>query len=302
MSDASSHVLSDQDIEHFLEKGFVVVKGAISRETSAEWMDHCWTRLGIDPQDRSTWNIDRVHMGGTRHAPMKELAPQAYAAACQLLGGEDRIQGSVGWSDHFIVNLGERADQPWEPAGPSVPGWHKDGDFFRHYLDSPEQGLLTIVLWTDVVHQGGPTYLATDSVGVIARWLEPRREGVLPGGFGFMDRIAECREFAEATGSTGDVYLIHPYALHAVSQNVLRVPRVITNPPIHLKEPMNFNRDNPADFSPVERAVLKGLGVERLDYQIAGQRERIVPEREKMQAKMMEEERLRLAQASQASQ
>jgi hypothetical protein len=233
---------------------------------------------------------------------MKELAPQAYAAACQLLGGEDRIQGSVGWSDHFIVNLGERADQPWEPAGPSVPGWHKDGDFFRHYLDSPEQGLLTIVLWTDVVHQGGPTYLATDSVGVIARWLEPRREGVLPGGFGFMDRIAECREFAEATGSTGDVYLIHPYALHAVSQNVLRVPRVITNPPIHLKEPMNFNRDNPADFSPVERAVLKGLGVERLDYQIAGQRERIVPEREKMQAKMMEEERLRLAQASQASQ
>ncbi len=54
--------------------------------------------------------------------------------------------------------------------------------------------------------------------------------------------------------------------LHATSQNVLRVERAITNPAVHLKEPMNFNRPNPADFSPVELAILRGLGKERYDF------------------------------------
>ena len=81
------------------------------------------------------------------------------------------------------------------------------------------------------------------------------------------------------TGRLGDVVLLHPYVLHAVSQNHLGVARFITNPPIALKEPMNFNRDNPNEFSPVERAVLKGLGVERLDFTPTAPRENVVPER-----------------------
>ena len=55
-----------------------------------------------------------------------------------------------GWSDGFIINFGLGADQPWQPPSPEVSGWHKDGDFFRHFLDSPEQGLLTIVVWSDI--------------------------------------------------------------------------------------------------------------------------------------------------------
>jgi hypothetical protein len=49
-------------------------------------------------------------------------------------------------------------------AVPSSPDWHKDGDFFRHFLDSPEQGLLTIVLWSDIEERGGGTFIAPDSV------------------------------------------------------------------------------------------------------------------------------------------
>jgi hypothetical protein len=108
--------------------------------------------------------------------------------------------------------------------------------------------------------------------------------------------INQCHEFVEATGQVGDVYLLHPYVLHAKSQNLLGVPRLITNPPVHLREPMNFNRPDPSDFSPVELAVLRGLGVERLDFHPTTPRERVVPERVARQQKMKEAELARLAQ------
>lgn len=288
------NVLNAEDIRHFIQKGYVVIKEGFPKETAAEWAALCCHRLGIDPHDRATWHTDRVHMPGTKSVKVDEFAPKVWAAACQLCGGEDRVVSPWHWSDHFIVNLGERSDDPWMPAGPDCPGWHKDGDFFRHYLDSPEQGLLTLVLWTDVIHQGGPTYLAADSVSVIAKFMADHPEGVLPGGFDFRARVRECREFAEATGEAGDVYLIHPYALHAVSQNVARALRIITNPPITLREPMQFNRADGA-YSPVEQAVLAGLGVESYAFEAKGPRERIVPERERKQAQMLAEEKARLA-------
>ena len=54
---------------------------------------------------------------------------------------------------------------------------------------------------------------------------------------------------------------------------------------------MNFNRDNPDDFSPVELAVLSGLDKDRLDFRPTAPRERLVPERVKRQKKMLEEQK-----------
>jgi hypothetical protein len=199
------------------------------------------------------------------------------------------------WSDHFIVNLGLGADEPWQPASPATSGWHKDGDFFRHFLNSPEQGLLVFVNWTDVVHQGGPTYIATDSIAKVAKFLADRPEGVLPNDFPFKDLVAQCSDFEEATGNAGDVFLLHPFVLHAASQNMLQAIRIITNPPVSLTEPLQLDRPNPDDHSPVERGILHALGVPRLDFQPTAPRERIVPERVKRQQQLMEEERLRQA-------
>jgi len=290
--------LTEGDIAHFIQKGYVKIPGAFSRETAETWSADCFTRLGYDPDDKSTWAEPRIHMGGDKRIEVKEFAPRVYAAICDLLGGEERLEQPCQWSDHFIVNLGLRADETWQPAGPDTPGWHKDGDFFRHFLNSPEQGLLVFVNWTDVVHHGGPTYIATDSVPVIAKFLAAHPEGVLPGEFGFPDLIAQCKEFEEATAEAGDVYLLHPFVLHAASQNPLRLIRIITNPPVHLTEPMNLNRPNLADFSPVELGVLAGLGVDRYDFQPTMPRERIVPERVKRQERMRQEELERQHQAS----
>jgi hypothetical protein len=196
------------------------------------------------------------------------------------------------------VNLGIRADEPWEPAGPLTPGWHKDGDFFRHFLDSPEQGLLVFVNWTDVVHLGGPTYIATDSVPVVSRFLADRPEGALPKEFDFKSLIGQCREFEEATAKAGDVYLLHPFLLHAASQNPLRLIRIITNPPVHLTEPMQFDRAIWEEHSPVERGVLRGLGVERYKFAATAPRERVVPERVRRQQELIQAEQERLRSAT----
>lgn len=83
--------------------------------------------------------------------------------------------------------------------------------------------------------------------------------------------------------------------LHSASKNHLRIPRVITNPPIALKQPFSFDRAEPSEYSLVEQKTLKALGVERLAFSPATERRRVVPERVRIQQKMAEEEKARLA-------
>jgi len=290
-------LLTDDDVDHFIRKGYVKIEGAFTLETAEQWSRDCFQRLGYDANDKTTWVEQRIHMGSSKEVTVSEFAPRVYDAMCDLSGGEERLGQPCKWSDGFIVNLGIRADEPWQPAGPDTPGWHKDGDFFRHFLDSPEQGLLVFVNWTDVVHHGGPTYIATDSVPVIAKFLADHPEGVLPGDFGFMNLIRQCNQFEEATAKAGDVFLLHPFLLHAASQNPLRLIRIITNPPVRLAAPMSFNRPD-KDYSPIEQSVLAGLGVDGYDFQPAAPREAVVPERVKRQQRMLEEERARQAAAA----
>ncbi|WP_432515022.1 phytanoyl-CoA dioxygenase family protein [Kineococcus sp. SYSU DK001] len=279
MSTSTTAPLSDTQVEHFLQEGYVVLEGCFDAEAAAPVVDRAWDRLGVDRDDPTTWDRPRVHLPSEQHLDAAAFAPRAFGAACQLLGGEDRVQTPWHWSDGIIANLGVGADRPFDPPSADVGGWHKDGDFFRHFLDSPEQGLLTIVLWTDVLSQGGGTFVATDSVGVVARFLAERPEGVLPDELQQTPLIRQCREFVELTGKQGDVVLMHPFVLHATSQNVLRAQRLITNPPLSLREPLRFDRDDPAEHSPVELAVLRGLGVDRLDFRPTAPREEVVPAR-----------------------
>jgi hypothetical protein len=51
-----------------------------------------------------------------------------------------------------------------------------DGDFFVHFLDSPEQALLVIPLWSDIVPKGGGTVICADGIKPIAKHLVSRRK------------------------------------------------------------------------------------------------------------------------------
>jgi hypothetical protein len=289
--------LTDEQAGQFLERGFVTVRAAFDAADAQRWLDDAWIRFGYDRDDPGSWAEKRVHLSARSHVDARTFAPAAWRSAMELTGGEERLLLPWQWGDSFIANLGVGDDRQWQPPSPAVGGWHKDGDFFRHFLDSPEQALLTLVLWTDMLPKGGGTFVAADSVPVVARFLAGHPEGVLPGEFDYAGLIGQCRDFVEMTGQAGDVVLLHPYLLHATSQNVLGVSRIITNPALALREPMNFNRADAEDFSLVEKAVLRALGVDRLDFVPITLRESVVPDRVSRQRARAVAENARLAAA-----
>ena len=280
-------VLTDEQVQSFLDKGYLVVHDALDTSIAERWVDEAYERLGYDKHDPSTWQKDIIWMDHKNQMPVREVAPKAWAAILDVIGGEERLETQVMrlksghftsinsflWSDAFIVNFHRGADQPWQPPSAIIKGWHKDGSYFRHFIDSREQALLPIVLWSDMLHQGGATFIAPDSVRVIARFLYQHPEGVDPHGFNFQELVSQCTQFEEVLGKAGDFVILHPFMLHASSNNVIGKPRFMSNPPIVLKEPMNLNRENPENFSLLERATLNYLGLERLDFQPTAPRE-----------------------------
>ncbi|MDE2729247.1 MAG: hypothetical protein OXI19_14585, partial [Gemmatimonadota bacterium] len=148
----SYRALTESDVDHFIRRGHVVLRDCFSRELADEWRAFAFSRLGYDPDDAATWEEPRVHLPSMNQVPIREAAPRAWDAICDLLGGEDRLANTQpSWGDGFIINFSFGADEVWEPPETQREGWHKDGDFFRHFLDSPEQGLLTIVVWSDIL-------------------------------------------------------------------------------------------------------------------------------------------------------
>jgi hypothetical protein len=71
--------------------------------------------------------------------------------------------------------------------------------------------------------------------------MVPRGQLAMHEGLGFYNEIVKnCSEFHEMTGEIGDVILLHPLRLHSASKNSLRIPRIITNPPVSLRESFNL--------------------------------------------------------------
>lgn len=270
--------LTTEQVTHFLDRGYIIIRDCFSREAAKEWTDEAFGRLGYERADPASWKQPYIHMpASSRRVEVKQFAPSVWRAICDLLGGEERVRQPYLWRDEFIVNLCEGADRPWEPPSPSVKGWHKDGGTFRHFLDSPELGLLPLIAWSDIAPYGGGTFLACDSVPVVARFLYDHPGGILPDTFPFQSLVAQCHDFVEMTAQAGDVLLLHPFLLHTTSQNLIGIPRFITNHPVALRGPMIFNRADPADYSLVELAILRGLGVERLNFRPTAPREQIRP-------------------------
>ena len=97
-------VLSPEDARHFIEKGYVRVKGCVDPTLAKRWTDEAYTRLGYDPIDRSTWTKDIVWMDRHNTAAIKDISPKGWAALCDVTGGADRIENKIMEieSQHFF--------------------------------------------------------------------------------------------------------------------------------------------------------------------------------------------------------
>ncbi|KAJ6582530.1 hypothetical protein DFH09DRAFT_1260346 [Mycena vulgaris] len=290
---------------HFLTHGFVHLTNCFSRDASEAFTANLWTRFGMTPTDRSTWHTERTNMPSHTSVRVSEFAPKAWDAMCELVGGEEQISEETKvWEDAFIVTFRD------------LDGWHVDGGCFIHFLDSPEQALLVIPIFSDIASGGGGTAICTDGIGAVARhlynnpngvtpWMDPRGtpEPIDSDRLMFFSSIVQDRalasdaSFHEMTGQVGDVYLLHPFMVHSASKNTTRVPRVITNPVLSLKAPFRLESVVDGGFSLAEQKTLKELGFPGglEGWEIEGGRGMIVPRRIKIQEAMKERERERLA-------
>ncbi|RJE26159.1 hypothetical protein PHISCL_01509 [Aspergillus sclerotialis] len=311
--------LTEEQKQHWLTHGFIKIPKCFSREAANEFTSSIWTRLGMSPTDKSTWTKERINMPGLTVVEVKDFAPKAWEAICELAGGEDRLTDWCrGWRDAWIINMGKPEYHPDDPVDfRKLDNWHNDGDWFTHFLDSGEQGLLVIPLFSDIKPKGGGTVICSDGIGLVAKHLYDHPEGTWPSlasrsgpdvavseqgelwsNWASDPQLTKDESFHEATGEVGDIYLLHPFMLHSASRNVLREVRIITNPPVSLKEPFNYNRPD-GHYSLIEQKTLRDLGrPEGLpEWRITGEREMLTPARVQIQAEMARQEMERLQNA-----
>ena len=307
---AKCTTLSSTEAWHFLEHGWVLVTGAVSKQIAADIVACAWRELeerGIMQDDPETWkqepyirtgcppNVQIMASRGDKEAAaqmreirtryglppesprLQEVAPRALGAQLDCVGGWDRVKDpeQITLPDSLAVNLcsddSNLGEDGWRST--RAPGWHKDGWQYRHFLDSPQQGLLLGYMYSDILPGSGGTQMCVDSIGVVARLLAQHPEGIHPDSVQSYIKphmIEECSEFEELTGEAGDLAIIHPYMVHRVAGNPSGRPRFAQFPSLQLSQPMQFGRDDPSEYSLSELVVLKELGqLKRFDFATA---------------------------------
>jgi hypothetical protein len=246
------------DVDSFITDGFVRVEGAFSRELADECRAILWRDTGCDPGDPATWTRPVVRLGDYAQEPFRAAAntPRLHEAFDAVVGkGAWLPRGSLGT---FPVRF------PSDDA-PGDDGWHIDAsfpgddsaDFLSYRVNAASKGraLLMLFLFSDVGDDDGPTRIRAGSHLDVPPILEPAGED----GLAFMELArravpaTEHRPLALATGRAGDVYLCHPFLVHAAQEHHGTRPRFMAQPPLAPSGPL------PAD-SPVRVAIERGLG------------------------------------------
>ena len=72
--------------------------------------------------------------------------------------------------------------------------------------------------------------------------------------------VTTKRPVAYASGSAGDVYLCHPFLVHAAQAHHGSTPRFMAQPPLEPREMLTIDEEGHR-YSAVEQAIRLGLGL-----------------------------------------
>jgi hypothetical protein len=244
--------------QSFLRDGFVHLESAFSQELADECRELLWRDVGCDREDRSSWTLPVVRLGDHAEPPFQRAAntPALHAAFDALVGrGRWVARPSLGG---FPIRFPSESD-------PGDTGWHADAGFYgddgslRLNWRSKGRALLMLFLFSDVGEDDAPTRIKVGSHFEVPRLLEPAGED----GLTFIELAARFdpgRDYpiALATGAAGDVYLCHPFLVHAAQRHRGTTPKFMAQPPLYPAEPIELDRAD-GDYSPVEQAIRIGL-------------------------------------------
>jgi hypothetical protein len=253
-------MLSKSEIDSFIERGFVKLEGAFPSELASLGREILWKDLPCVPEDRSTWTVPVVRLGGYAHEPFRRAVntPILHEAFDQLVGkGRWLPRNSLGT---FPIRF--PTDQPANDTG-----WHADASFqgkdgsWRLNIESKGRALLMLFLFSDIGVNDAPTRILVGSHLDVPLLLQPYGED----GLSFIELAEKLtstldREVEYATGKAGTVFLCHPFLIHAAQDNRVGSPRFLAQPPLLTAEPLRLSGENQM-YSPVEIAIRKGLGM-----------------------------------------
>ncbi len=255
-------ILDQQQINQFIEKGFVRIDNAFPKALAQAAVAILWKDTGCNPHDRHTWTKPVIRLGMYTEAPFIEAAnqPVLHSAFNQLVGADNWLPcRSMGT---FPVRFPSAED-------PGDTGWHVDASFpgaepanyfeWRVNITSKGRGLLMLFLFSDVSESDAPTRLRIGSHLDVAQLLEPKAEQ----GLSFMELASALeqmpvREEVLAVGKAGTVYLCHPFIVHAAQVHNGATPKFMAQPPLLLQKELMIT-NAPRDYYPVELAIRLAL-------------------------------------------
>ncbi len=258
-------MLSAEEVERFVTDGFVYLPEAFPRALADECRAFLWREAGVDPDDPSTWTRPVIRLDG--------YGGELFNAAANtpaLHEASDQLAGAGRWVRR--TGLGTFPIRFPHPDDPGDAGWHMEGSFsiegeqgYCLNLRSQGRALLMLFLFSEVGPDDAPTRIKVGShldvppflVAAGERGTSVRAVCTAMHAAGKLN--SPDRALALATGRPGDVYLCHPFLIHAAQPHRGREPRFMAQPPLDPVAPLELSRDDGA-YSPVERAVLRGLG------------------------------------------
>jgi len=256
-------MLSSPQLDDFLEQGYVRVRSAFPPSLAERCRRLAAEQLGIDLDDPATWKAPVVR-GLVEGEPLRQAAnSDALVEAIGQLLDPDPWQRRPNLGA-FVVRFPADAD-------PGDTGWHIDSSFQpegddRWFVNvrSRQRGLLLLCLLSDVGPSDAPTRILPGSHREMSRLLVPAGEEGLPGAYAGQRSEIPLPDTSGpvdlATGDAGDVFLCHPFLVHAAGwPHPQRSPRFIAQPPISL--PGSLELTGPEDrLSLVALAIRRGTG------------------------------------------
>jgi hypothetical protein len=253
-------MLSASEVESFVADGYVAIRGAVPPDVVRGCQRLIWSELGQRgvTEDPATWTDPVVRIGCPEGGPFAQAGTRAglWEAFDQLIG-PGRWWRREGVGGTIPVRFPSLAD-------PGDAGWHIEASYERDghqqvNVNSRARGLLVLYLFSDVDEVSAPTRIRPGSQLDAARVLAPAGEDGLPWteAASAAANASAHRPTALATGQAGDVFLCHPFLVHAASwPHQGRLPRIMAQPGValHTQFPLT------APLSPVEQAIRNGIG------------------------------------------
>lgn len=250
-------MLTAAEVDSFVADGFLPLRGAVPPHVVRACQDEIWAALfreGVRRGDPVTWRAPVVRIGCPESEAFAAAGtqPALWKAFDQLIG-EGRWWRRRGVGGTIPVRFPSQDD-------PGDAGWHieasYDGTDGQWWVNrrSRARGLLVLYLFSDVDADSAPTRVRPGSHRDAARVLAPFADVGMPWTDA-AKRAADAsagRPTVLATGAAGDVFLCHPFLVHAASwPHTGRHPRLLAQPGVALLD--QFPLVPP--LSPVELAM-----------------------------------------------